>query len=50
MTVLGIAKQEKDLGVTIIAYMNMSERCRFVVSKGNQISPLINRNITYKET
>ena len=48
-TVLSTTVQEKDLGVTISAYMKVSEQCGIVASKGHQIFGLIRRNITYKE-
>ena len=35
--VLGRTTQEKDLGVTFSADMKVSEQCRIVASKGNQI-------------
>ena len=41
--------QENDLGVTVSADMKVSEQCRFVASKGNQVLGLIRRNITFKE-
>ena len=48
-TVLGTTVKEKDLGVTISADMKVSEQCGIAVSKDNQISGLVRRNITYKE-
>ena len=47
--VLGRTTQEKDLGVTFSADMNVSEQCQNAASKGNQILGLIRRTITYKE-
>ena len=47
--VLGRTAQEKDLGVTLNADMNVSELCGIAASKGNQIVGLIRRTITYKE-
>ena len=47
--VLGRTTQEKDLGVTFSADMKVSEQCRIVASKGNQILGLNRRTITYKE-
>ena len=47
--VLSRTTQEKDLGVTLSADMNVSEQCGIAVSKGNQIIGLIRRTITYKE-
>ena len=48
-TVLGTTVTEKDLGVTLIADMEVSEQCGIAASKGNQIIGLIRKNITYKE-
>ena len=48
-TVLCTTVKEKDLGITIIADMKVSEQCSIAASKGNQILGLIRRNITYKE-
>ena len=39
--------KENDLGVTINAYMKVSEQCGIAASKGNQMIWLIRRNITY---
>ena len=47
--VLGRTTQEKDLGVTFSADMNVSEQCGIAASKGNQIIWLIRRTIMYKE-
>ena len=47
--VLGRTTQEKDLGVTFSADMNVSEQCGIAASKGNQILGLIRRTIMYKE-
>ena len=47
-TVLGTTVKEKDLGVTISAYIEVSEQCGIAASKRNQILGLIRRNITYK--
>ena len=47
--VLGRTTQEKDLGVTLSADMNVSEQCGIAASKGNQILGLIRRTIMYKE-
>ena len=47
--VLGRTTQEKDLGITFSADMNVSEQCEIAASKGNQILGLIMRTITYKE-
>ena len=48
-TILSKTVKEKDLGVTMNASMKVSEQCRIVASKGNQILGIIRRNITYKE-
>ena len=48
-TILGKTVKEKDLGVTMNANMKVSEQCRIVASKGNQVLGMIRRNITYKE-
>ena len=48
-TILGNTVKEKDLVVTISADMKVSEQCGIAASKGNQISGLIRRNITYKK-
>ena len=45
--VLGRTTQEKDLGITFSADMEVSEQCRIAASKGNKILGLIRRNITY---
>ena len=47
--VLGRTTQEKDLGVTFSADMNVSEQCGIATLKGNQMLRLIRRTITYKE-
>ena len=47
--VLGTTVKEKDLGITIIADMKVSEQCGIASSKDNQILGLIMINITYKE-
>ena len=47
--VLGRATQEKDLGVTFSADMNVSEQCGIAASKGNKILGLIRKTITFKE-
>ena len=47
--VLSRTTQEKDLGVTFTADMNISEQCGIAASKGNQVLGLIRRTITYKE-
>ena len=47
--VLGRITQEKDLGVTFSAELNVSEQCGIAASKGNQILGLIRRVIMYKE-
>ena len=47
--VLGRTTQEKDLGVTFRADMNVSEQCGIAASKGNQILQLIRRTIMYNE-
>ena len=46
---LDTSAKEKDLGVTIIADIKVSEKCGTAASKGNQILGLIRINITYKE-
>ena len=38
-----------DSGVTINAYMNVSEQCDTAASKGNQMHGLIKKNIAYNE-
>ena len=48
-TILSKTVKEKDLGVTMNANMKVSEQCRIVASKGNQVLGMIRRNITYKE-
>ena len=48
-TSLSITVKEKDLGVTMNANMKVSEQCRIVASKGNQVLGMIRRNITYKD-
>ena len=48
-TVLNTTLQEKDLGLTISAHMNVSEQCGIAAAKGNKIIGLIRRNIVYKE-
>ena len=48
-TILSKTVKEKYLGVTMNANMKVSEQCRIVVSKGNQVLGMIRRNITYKE-
>ena len=47
--ILSKTVKEKDLGVTMNANMKVSEQCRIVASKGNQVLGMIRRNITYKE-
>ena len=47
--VLGRTTQEKDLGVTFSAELNVPEQCGIAASKGNQIIGLIRRTIRYKE-
>ena len=47
--VLGRTTQEKDLGVTFSAGMEVSEQCGIAASKGSQMLGLIRRTITYKE-
>ena len=49
-TVLNTTVNEKDLGLTIKADMNVSEQCIIAAAKGNQILGLIRRGIVYKET
>ena len=41
--------KEKYSGVTMNANMKVSEQCRIVASKGNQVLGVIRINITYKE-
>ena len=48
-TILSKTVKEKDLGVTMNANMKVSEQCRIVASKGNQVRGMIRRNIIYKE-
>ena len=48
-TILSKTVKEKDLGVTMNANMKVSEQCRIVASKGNQVLGMIRRNITYNE-
>ena len=48
-TILSKTVKEKDLGVSMNANMKVSEQCRIVASKGNQVLGMIRRNITYKE-
>ena len=47
--VLGRTTQEKDLGVTFSADMNVPEQCGIAASIGNQILGIIRRTIMYKE-
>ena len=47
-TILSKTVKEKDLGVTMNANMNVSEECRIVASKGNQVLGMIRRNIIKK--
>ena len=47
--VLGRTTQEKDLGVTFIADVKVSEQCGIAASKRNQFLGLIRRTIMYKE-
>ena len=47
--VLGRTTQEKDIGVTFSADMNVSQQCRIAASKGNKIVGLTRRTITSKE-
>ena len=47
-TVISTILIKKDLGVTIIADMKVSEQCGIAASKGNQILGLIRINIIYK--
>ena len=54
MKTLGRTKKWEEvfyvtLGVTINAYMKVSEQCRIAASQSNQILEMIQRNITYKE-
>ena len=46
-TILSKTVNEKDLGVSTNANMNVSEQCRIAASKGNQVLGMIRRNITY---
>ena len=48
-TVLGTTVKEKDLGVTISAYMKVSEQCYIAASNGIQILGLIMKIIICKE-
>ena len=48
-TVLNTTVKEKDLGLTIIVDMKVSEQCGIAAAKGNQVLGLIRRNIVYKE-
>ena len=48
-TILSKTVKEKYLGVSMNANMKVSEQCRLVASKGNQVLGMIRRNITYKE-
>ena len=45
-TILSKTVKEKDLGVTMNANMKVSEQCRILASKGNQVLGMIRRNIT----
>ena len=47
--VLGRTTQQKDLGVTFIVDMKVSEQCGIAASKGNQLLRLIRRTVMYKE-
>ena len=47
--VLSKTMKEKDLGVTMDNNMKVSEQCRIVASKGNQMLGMIRRNMTYKD-
>ena len=44
---MGYTVKEKDLGVTIIADVTVSEQYGVAVSKGNKIIELSRRNVTY---
>ena len=46
-TVLTTSVNEKDLGLTIIADMTVSEQYGIAAAKGNQTLELIRRNIVY---
>ena len=48
-TILSKTVKEKDLGVTMIANMKVSEQYRIAAAKGNQVLGMIRRNTTYKE-
>ena len=48
-TVLNTTVKKKDLGLTISAYMKVSQECGIAAAKGNQILGLIRRNILYNE-
>ena len=41
--------KEKDIGITKNANMKVSEQCRIVESKGNQVLGMIRRNIRCEE-
>ena len=47
--VLGRTIQEKDLGITFSADMNVSDQCGIAGSEGNQFLGLIRITIMYKE-
>ena len=46
-TVLNTTVHENDLGLTISAYMKVSEQCVIAAAKGNQILGFIRRNIVH---
>ena len=48
-TILSKTVKEKYLWVTMNDNMKVSEQCRIVASKGNQVLGMILRNITYQE-
>ena len=48
-TILRKTLKEKDLGVTMNANVKVSEQCRIVASKDNQVIGMSRRNITYKD-
>ena len=48
-TILSRTVKGKDLVVTMNANMKVSEQCRIVASKSNQVLGMIRINITYKE-
>ena len=47
--ILSKTVNDKDLGVTMKANLNVSKQCKIAASNGNQVLGIIRRSITYKE-